>query len=166
MVGVELPAVVSVDQRGLVHITHDEVKIPVIVQVRIGGAVGKGLIGQAPWLPHILKTQVSPVPEHLVGNGHRGHFPNDLLDLLLLPGHHHALHHVIGKEIDEVLVGHVIVDAVADIDVLEAVIVRVEHEGAPAPVRRGHAGILRDLAELSIARVELKSVLHVLVIEP
>ena len=72
---------------------------------------------------------------------------------------------VIGEEIQEVQVGDILVDAVADEDIVVAVVVHVEHQGAPAPVGGGYAGIIADLDEFAVAVIELKAVFHVLVIE-
>jgi len=46
----------------------------------------------------------------------------------------HFLGHGVGEEIEEILVDEVLRDAVADIDIVETVIVRVEEQGAPGPV--------------------------------
>jgi hypothetical protein len=72
---------------------------------------------------------------------------------------------VIGKEVKEVEVGDIPVNAVADVDVVIAVVIEVEHECAPTPVGGGNAAIIADLEKFAVAIVELEAVFDILIIE-
>ena len=75
------------------------------------------------------------------------------------------MYNLIREKINEILIGHVFINPVADINIAVAVVVHIKHQGAPAPVGGRNAGEKGDFAECFIFVIELKAVLHVLMVE-
>ena len=72
---------------------------------------------------------------------------------------------LVGEERDVVLRCYVLGDAVGDVDVLVAVEVKIGEQRTPAPVCAGDTRHLADVAERTIAVIQLEHVAHQLVMK-
>ena len=80
------------------------------------------------------------VPEGLVGKGVCGEFSANWSIASSSAGQHHVVvYH--RQKIHEIQVGDIPADAVANVKVHPSVVVHVKHQGTPAPVGGGNAGI-------------------------
>ena len=165
MVMVQFAGIVAVDEGRSILVVDDQVQVAVIVQVAVGGAVGKGGMCEAPIDADVLETQIAQIAIHLVQQGGLGDAIEQLVDVLFFSAERHLLVHIIGEEVKEIEIRNIPVDAVADKDVIIAIVVGVEHKGPPGPVGSRDAGKISDLGELAVAVVELEAVLYELIIE-
>src|SRR6185312_9722743 len=165
MVVVELAGVVAIQEGGPVLVVDDQVEIAVIIQVAIGGAIGKARMGEAPVGADVLEMQVAQVPEYLVEQGFGGHLVEQAVQSCLIAGGGHLLKGLARRELQKILVRQIAGNAVGNEDIVEAIIVGIEEERPPGPVGGRDAGEIGDLGELPVAVVELEGVLKELVIE-
>ena len=137
-----------IDERRRVDVVHDEVEPAVVVEIGVRGAVREARLIHPPLRALVGKGEVAVVAEEVVGRVVRGEIlaaverPRGCIASPACCDRH-------GGHVVEIVHGLRI--AVADEDVLVAVVVEVGEQRAPAPVRRRHAGEARDLAEHDIA---------------
>jgi len=66
--------IVPVNMRIIIDIADNKVHISVVIQVGIGGSVGKGRTVKSPRFSHILKGELSLISEHVIAkHGSRDH---------------------------------------------------------------------------------------------
>ncbi len=88
-----------------------------------------------------------------------------LINFIFSAGQHHFLNNVVREEIHEVEVGHIFVHAVANIYIVEPVIIRIKHQCAPAPVGGIDPAVIGYFRKCSVSIVQLHTVFHELVIK-
>src|SRR2546426_2831841 len=153
-----LPRQVAVDRSRLVNVVRDEVKITIIVQVDVDRAVGECRLIESPLLRDILKKQGSAVPIHVVrlADGWRlvGQFEVRLRQLSSEP----PLYVWLRDKMGVIEIIRPAINAIGDEDVRMSVVVEIGAKGSPAPVGRGDAREESNLAEFSVAPVQLQRV--------
>ncbi len=153
------------ENEGLVpKVVDHEIGGAVVVEVPVRGPVGEAGSVEPPLRRGVFEAEAVLVAEGVVRKPLRRH----LLDEVEKFGPAALLHPLGGRSggqfRHEVLVGHVLVDAVRDEDIRLAVEVEVRHERPPAPVRRVDPGELGDFAERTSAAIELQRVVLELVV--
>src|SRR5690606_38168603 len=161
----QLSAFVAVDGRLHVHIVDDEVQVSVVVEIGVSTAIGKCGSGKPPGFRHVVESEVAFIPEGIIGKWCCLHFVDDWDYLILVSCKHHGTDNLVGEEIDKVNFGEVADNAVCDKNVFVPVIIHIEYERSPAPIRSGHTAIVGDFGERVVAVVDLQGVLYVLLIE-
>ncbi len=164
--------VVAIDRDFLIDVVHHQVECAVTIQIAIGGAIGKPPRVQSPLGTHIREGNGLPrtgcaaavVAEGVVRNRRRAHRVGERqkIDAPVLDRRYHRL--IVREEGDVVLRGQIPRHAVGYMDVLVAILIEIGDQRTPAPVRRGDAGQLADVAERSIPVVEMEHVAHELVV--
>ncbi len=69
VVVVELAGVVAIDKGGPVLVIDDQVEIAIAIEVAVGGAVGKGGVGESPGEADVLEPEVAQVAEAFAQEG-------------------------------------------------------------------------------------------------
>ena len=134
MMLVNFPALVTVYKGIHVHIIYHQIKVAVIIQIAVGRSVGERGSTQAGLIARVGKAEIPLVEKEFIGNRAGRHFIDDLIKLIFLTGHHHALDNIIGKEVNKILIGYIMVDPVTNKNIGAPVIIRIEYQSAPAPV--------------------------------
>ncbi len=165
MIMVELPAVIAIDGSGLILVVDDQVEVAIAVQISISGAIGEGGLSESPVGADVLETEVAQVAIDFIQQWGLGNVLQQFIDILFLSAERHFLVDVIGEEVEEVKVRDIPIDAVANIDIVEAVVVHIEHQGAPAPVGGGDAAVVTGFQEFAVTIVDLEAVLNELIVE-
>ena len=98
----------------------------------------------------------------MVGEGDLGHFLQELQVLRSDPALQGSLNGFVAHIVDVVEVVGPAINAVRDEQVFVAVVVQVGEQRRPAPIGRGDAGQVSDLAEAAPAAIELQGVASVL----
>src|SRR5690606_14831347 len=160
-----LIGVVSIDKGRGIDIVDHQVQVPVIVQVGIGDPIGKGGGFKAPGHIGVFKSDVPIVPKGIIGLGIDGHPGNDRVYGFLTAGQGHFLHDLIGKEIDKIQVGEVVVDPVGDKDILETVVVHIKDQSRPTPIGGRRTTVIGHLCNTAVPIAQLKVVLVVLLVK-
>ncbi len=156
MIALEQSAgVVAVDERFVVDVVHDEIERAIAIQVRVHCAVAEAGLVQSPAGGLVRKGQITLVAEGVVLELSRGHRVDEGLEIDFLPLGRRPHRLLAREEGDVILRRHVLGKAVRDIDVLEAIQIEIREERAPAPVGPGHSSHLPNVAERSIAVVQL-----------
>ena len=75
------------------------------------------------------------------------------------------MHDLIGKKVDKILADDVVIDAITDVDIGMAIVIGIEDQGPPTPIRSGDATEVSDLPKTQIVVVQLEGVLHILVVK-
>ena len=149
---------IPVDRSPLVDVVRDEVKIPIIVQVDVDGAVGECRLSEPPLCRDILKKQGTAVPIHVVRltDGWRsvGQFEVRLRQWSSEPPLYVRLRDKIGV----IEIVRPAINAIGDEDVRMSVVVEIGAQRGPAPVGRGDTSQHADLAESPLAPVQLQRV--------
>ena len=121
-----------------VAVVRHQVEVAVVIEIAIGRSVGKTLFREPPGLRDVRKCQVPIIPECVVRylftrNGIDQSFKIHIALADDLP-----FKRRVGGEHEIILVGQVLGDPVRHKKVAPAVVVHVEHQRAPTPVRRFH----------------------------
>ncbi len=165
VVVIKLPGIIPVDEGGTVLVVDDQVEVAVIIEVAIGGAVGKRGLCKTPGQTFVGEGKFAIIAEGFVEHRIDRYFFQQLVDPFFFSCEHHFLQDIVRKKVHKIEIGDVFIDAVANINIGEAIVVHIEEEGAPAPVGGGHAAEIGDVKEFPAAIVELQAVFHVLVIK-
>ena len=165
VVMIKLPGVVAIDGGRLVLVVDDQVEIAVAIEVAVGGAIGESGLGKAPLRPYVLEVEITQVAVHFIQERSLGDVLEQLFNIFLFAAEGHFLVYVVSKEVEKIQVCDVFINAIADIDVVEAVIIHVEHKGAPAPVSGRDAAVVTCFQELAMSVVDLEAVLYILIVE-
>ena len=158
-------SVVAIDERSVVRIVHHEIEGAISVEVRVCRAVPEARSIQPPARRLIRESQVALIAIGVVPQLRRGHRAGKtrVIDVLVLRRRFQCL--LVAQERNVILRRHVLGDSVGDVDVLVAIEVEIRDERAPAPVGARDAGHLPDVAERSVAVVQLQHVAHQLVMK-
>ena len=144
-----LTGVVAVDERLFEHIAHDQIEIPVPVQVGVRRSGGVRRLVQSPIGCPIGEIQLPGVPEGVVRCPAAGHVPDQLEDDRRRCSSRRRLH--LGETAGHVGV-EIRVDAhaghpVGHEQVLARVVVQIREQRRPAPVGARDACQMRDFGE-------------------
>ena len=137
---------VFVNRRGRIDVVHDEIELPVVVQIDVGRAVRVARLCHAPRLAHVVKRQIAVVAKHEIGYAVTAERPQLLSCRCLVVGS--------ARREDRRLIIEVVRRlgvSVRDEEILAAVVVEIGEQRAPTPLRGRRAGQIRDFAEDHVA---------------
>src|SRR5438105_1663244 len=153
-IAIILARVTPVNRCRRVDVVDDQIEVAAVVQIDVDSAVRESLLIQAPRWADTAEREIAVVVERVVLQRNLRHFLQQLeirLGDTVLEG---RLHRLLTDVSDVVEVVWPTIDAVADEEVLAAIIVEVGEEWRPAPVGGGDAGEVADLAEFPVASIQ------------
>ncbi len=69
------------------------------------------------------------------------------------------------KEVHKIQIGHIAVHAIAYINIIQAIVIGIEQQGAPAPVGSANTNVIGYFGKVPLPLFTCKTVFHVLVVE-
>ena len=158
--------VISENESSVIDIVDHQIEIAVVIQIAKCSPVGKGRDSQPPGLCFIPEAQVSVIAEKIVidfPGRHTGQHCQVLVvrKLPILP------QRPCEPRLDvtaKIKVQYIFSQAVGNVYILEAVIIKICCQRGPAPVCVGKPRQLDYIAESAITVVEVKTIIHILVV--